>query len=609
MLDRRDEFGALARGLLSMTLRAEAQMAATQAARAESQRVFETAADGMVIATADGMIEGFNRAAEKMFGWTAGEVMDRDWSMLVAAAGAPTLDQSLNLAEGGSVDGAADAGGYRRAPSHTVQALRRDGTPFPAALRITVLEARFRTRFLLTIRDLSNEVALELARSESAAKSRFLANMSHELRTPLNAVTLHAQMIADEADDSDNPVLMEGARQIQGAADHLLDLINGILDLARIQSGRLDLNPAPMDLGMFVDGLKTIGSALARKQGNAFVIETEGLPATVVLDRVRLRQCALNLISNAAKFTKHGTITLSLTLSPGTLRLRVSDTGVGMSAEELGRIFQMFEQANGYVHAAHGGSGVGLALTRTIVEMMDGSIAVESAPNEGSCFEIAVPLAALGSEAGAVAQAARAAQDAPACAVPATDGLAHPALSGQPAALPQPVGVQGAPDHPAPGVIGACTILIVEDDVTLLHAIARAVSQMGLLTELAETAEDARRYLETTVPDMVVLDLALPQARGEEIIRLMKADPRLTETPITVITALDLSRAHAMWLTAQCHAVLRKGDFDLADLTAELTDIVRVCGDTAQAGNAPDTAGRTAPKNERGRSDDTRAFG
>jgi len=622
MLDRRDEFGALARGLLGMTLRVETQMASTQKARAESQRVFDAAATGMIIANRNGVIQGFNRAAEALFGWTVADVVGRHWSVLVTPEDAVQMKKTLSrlCAESDGPDW--------RSETQTVQAVRRDDTPFPAALRVSALKTHGSRRFLVIIRDMSNELALSLARSESAAKSRFLANMSHELRTPLNAVTLHAEMIADEAQDSGNEILMEDARHIKGAANHLLDLINGILDLARIESGVLELAPVPMDLCDFVNDLKTIGGALARKNNNAFVIETEGLPATVTLDRVRLRQCALNLISNAAKFTQHGTITLSVRHRPDVLHLRVRDTGVGMSKEELERIFRMFEQANSYVHGAYGGSGVGLALTRTIVELMDGTISVESAPDAGTCFDIAVPLAQ--------AQVSQTEPDSPPLlrVVPTQTDRSEPdqitaevpdvpeVLNATDPHGPQLVCTQPklglnalkASSLPTSSLVAAmaamrdsrtdsqptcpvatalksgksvtaaaclcdqpgCLILIVEDDLALLNAIGRAVTHLGLVPIKLDNGEDAVRFLSHAVPAILILDLSLPRVSGEQIIRIAKADPRLQDMPITVVTARDLSRAHAAWLSEQCHSVLRKGDFDLEDLAAGLIDIIRM---------------------------------
>jgi len=615
MLDRRDELGALARGLLSMTLRVETQMASTQKARAESQRVFDAAATGMIIASGDGVIAGFNRAAELLFGWTGPDVMGRHWSLLVSPDGAVKIEENLSQLS-------AESGGLGwRSETQTVQAVRRDGTLFPAALRVSALETHGPRRFLVIIRDMSNELALTLARSESAAKSRFLANMSHELRTPLNAVTLHAEMIADEAQDSGNEILMEDARHIKGAANHLLDLINGILDLARIESGALELTPAPIDLCDFVNDLKTIGGVLARKNGNTFMIETEGLPATVTLDCVRLRQCALNLISNAAKFTRDGTITLSMVYRPDLLHLRVQDTGVGMNEEELGRIFKMFEQANTYVHGAYGGSGVGLALTRTVIEMMDGTVSVESTPGVGTCFDIAVPLAQV-SQTGSRSppllrlavptqtDAARPDQitaDVPGamdlspsqriCSQPKVgiNALASSSLptSSLVAAITtmRDFRANSRPDCPVATALEAdksvevsaclcdhpgCLILIVEDDLALLNAIGRVVTHLGLVAIKLDNGEDAVRFLSHAVPAILILDLVLPRVSGEQIIRIVKADPRLQDMPIAVVTARDLSRAHTVWLSEQCHIVLRKGDFDLEDLAARLIDIIRM---------------------------------
>ncbi|MQX37206.1 hybrid sensor histidine kinase/response regulator [Roseospira navarrensis] len=620
MLDRRDELGALARGLHGMTMRAETQMRTARTAREESQRVFDTAADAMIISTDQGVIEGFNRAAEQTFGWRLQDVIGRRWSALLAPDDAGTLTDDLSQADGPET--MADEPGRYRA----VRAVRRDGTSFPAALGISDLGQPFRRRFLVILRDMTSEAALDLALSESAAKSRFLANMSHELRTPLNAVTLHAEMIADRAEETDDAELQEDSRLIQRAAEHLLDLINGILDLARIESGRLELVPAAMDLDDFVEDLEVIAETLARKQGNTFRIETEGLPAKVTLDRVRLRQCVLNLVSNAAKFTRSGTITFAMRRAPGALTLRVQDTGQGMEPEEVARVFRMFEQANSYVHGAHGGSGVGLALTQRFVEMMGGTITVESAPGVGTTFEIVVPLPddgdaapdpdPEGTHAGAPAPdpspevpppvpAPGCEDDGKSCTK--TDCPGRPGCNGGPrrgvlrdrpavtvadfsaTALRCPIEL--ALEQKMPVEVAAdlcegsdCAVLIVEDDLALLGAIGRAVNHFGLAAVKLDNGADALTFLARVRPSILILDLGLPDVSGMQIIRAVKQSPALKDLPIAVVTALDLDREDWLWLQSQCVVVMRKGEFDLENLAEQVLATLR----SAQPATAPD---------------------
>jgi len=386
LLDRRDEFGELARDLRVMVLRLEHQITRARQLRNDMRRVFEASADAKILVSDVGAIEDINRAAQTLFGWRPDELLGRPAKVLLVPEDADALNlDALEDAPSDPIVSAPD-------PSRTLTAVLREGDHVPVTVAVNDLDQAGPYRYLVMFHDLRDSQALQNARDANAAKSRFLANMSHELRTPLNAVTLHAEMIADEAEDSDNEALKEDSRNIVRAANHLLDLINGILDLARIESGRMTLMPEPTDLRGLIEELRTMGTALARKRGNVFNISVKGLPDSVMIDRLRLRQCLINLMSNAAKFTEKGTITLTARGDGSELLFSVSDTGIGMSEEETTRIFEIFEQASGYIRAQHGGSGIGLALTRQIVEMMGGTVSVQSRPGEGARFDIVLPM-------------------------------------------------------------------------------------------------------------------------------------------------------------------------------------------------------------------------
>ncbi|MBB4265840.1 ATP-binding protein [Roseospira visakhapatnamensis] len=383
MLDRRDEFGTLARAVYGLALRTEAQMRSAKGARDEMESMFQTAADAIVFVDEDGLIEDVNTAAETLFGWTRAELLGRRASILLVPED-PTLTLGREREDGSPLQLVA---------GRSSEAVRRDGSHVPVVLAISEVGTGRGRRFVVIIHDASHVFALEAARSASLAKTRFLANMSHELRTPLNAVVLHAEMIADEAQDVGNAQMIEDSTNIKDAARHLLDLINGILDLARIEAGRTELSLEPIDLELFVSEIRSMAQALAVAKGNTVRIETWGLPATITADRVKLRQCLLNLISNAAKFTEKGIITVEVSHRPDRLNMAVTDTGIGMTDEQMTRVFDLFEQANSYIHGQFGGSGIGLALTRSIMDLMGGTVMVESEVGKGTRFSLSVPLA------------------------------------------------------------------------------------------------------------------------------------------------------------------------------------------------------------------------
>ena len=489
---RADEFGFLARGIGQLVARLERQIMRARDARNDMRRVFETAADPMVLVSDLGAIEDVNRAAEALFGWTRHELAGRRASVLLAAEDSGLLDlDSLEQAPSEAIAPQPD-------PDQQVTAVVRDGEHVPVALTINDLEREGPNRYVVKLHDLRGEQALETARSASAAKSRFLANMSHELRTPLNAITLHAQMIADEAEGSGNEVLEEDSRKIQAAADHLLDLINGILDLARIETGRLTLMPEPTSLIGLLEEVRVMGDALARKQGNAFKLEARDLPERLVLDRLRLRQCLLNLISNSAKFTESGTISVHARCDGASLLISVADTGIGMTVEETERIFEMFEQASGYIRAQHGGSGVGLALTRQILAMMDGTISVSSAPGEGSRFDIVLPVNEL---VEVPARLSRGGTDA-----------APPVMSGRSRSAPM--------------------VLVVDDETDRRHRQMRLLRQSGLMPVGAIDVTDAAERSRIHKPDLAVISVGQGTDEVATVRASLAEQPELQQVPM-----------------------------------------------------------------------------
>ncbi len=238
--------------------------------------------------------------------------------------------------------------------------------------------------------------ARAVAESANEAKSSFLANMSHELRTPLNAIIGYSEMLQEEAEDLDQPAFIPDLERINGAGKHLLGLINDVLDLSKIEAGKMELYPEDFEVAETVDEVVATVRPLVQQRHNALVVRCENV-GSMRADVTKVRQALFNLLSNAAKFTDRGEIRLTVTRAPGDgadvdlITFEVADTGIGMTPEQLGRLFQPFSQADASTTRKYGGTGLGLALTRRFCQMMGGDVTVDSAPGNGSTFTITLP--------------------------------------------------------------------------------------------------------------------------------------------------------------------------------------------------------------------------
>jgi signal transduction histidine kinase len=235
--------------------------------------------------------------------------------------------------------------------------------------------------------------AKDAAEAASQVKSRFLANVSHELRTPLNAVIGYSEMLVEDAEDDGRAQDAADLRKINLAAEHLLSLVNDVLDLSKIEAGKMELAVSRVDLTRLIDQVLATAEHMIETNGNTLVVEREADLGTIENDATKLRQVLLNLVSNAAKFTQSGRITVEVRRVDGWIDVAVRDTGIGIAADDLPKLFNPFSQAGIGTSGKYGGTGLGLAVSRRLCEIMGGDIRVESEPGVGSCFTMRVPAA------------------------------------------------------------------------------------------------------------------------------------------------------------------------------------------------------------------------
>jgi signal transduction histidine kinase/DNA-binding response OmpR family regulator len=369
------------------------------------------------------------------------------------------------------------------------------------------------SRALLVFRDNAREIhtakeeadkARQEAEAASKTKSAFLANMSHELRTPLNAIIGYSEILVEDATDSGDTASVGDLQKIQGAGKHLLGLINGILDLSKIEAGRMDVYLEQIYLARLVDEVRTIVEPLVTKNENKLVIECPPDIGSMRTDVTKLKQSLINLVSNAAKFTKNGTVRVALsrvTGAPDGARIvfRVSDTGIGMTGEQLGRLFQAFTQADTSTTRNYGGTGLGLTITRHFTLMLGGAIDVASTPGEGSTFTLTLP-------------------DQP---------LAAPAAIGDIA------------EEPDTADASALTVLVVDDDPTVHDVLTATLAREGYRLLHAREGAEALEIMRKSPPDLVTLDVMMPNIDGWSVLGMMKSDPDLEHIPVIMITIVD----------------------------------------------------------------------
>ena len=347
------------------------------------------------------------------------------------------------------------------------------------------------------------EEAQSAAESANRAKSTFLANMSHELRTPLNAILGYSEILIEEAGDIGHPELQTDLRKIHASGKHLLSLINDILDVSKIEAGRMELFIETFDLAPLLSDVAETVRPLVEQGGNTLRTDFQEPLGTLKADPGKIRQILFNLLGNAAKFTERGTISLECRreTEAGIDRIvfRVADTGIGMAPDQVAKLFQPFVQADASSTRKYGGSGLGLAITKHFCRMMGGEISVESEPGKGSSFTVRMPA------------------DMSAATTPARTAEAPPL---------RPAGPKRR-------------VLVIDDEATARGVIARMLEKEDFEIILAADGSEGLRLAKEAKPDIITLDVLMPGLDGWAVLKALKSDPATADIPVIMLTIVD----------------------------------------------------------------------
>ncbi len=474
--------------------------------------------DSVLIADSEGVIVDLNDAAADMFGFPASEMTGREMSGMI-------MPERLRSAyKAGMPRYAATGKAKVMGRRIEIDAQRKDGSEFPIELSISATGSGSNARYVAFIRDITDrrmveetlKTAKENAEAANRAKAQFLAAVSHEMRTPLTGI-LGALDLLDTGELTEQQ--RKYIRTANRSGNALLSVISDVLDISRLEAGKVDLEIAPISFQEIVGDVVEIIGGLAEERGNRISIHIdERLPARLTGDPARIRQVLLNFVTNAVKFTYGGTVAISVVMlaqaaGRAEVEIAVKDTGPGISESDQQKLFRNFSQLNNSSDKAFGGSGLGLAISKRLVDLMSGSIGVDTELGKGSKF-----WARLWLEASA-------------------DTVLAPAPPGQ----------SGVEDQP----LRSKRILVVDDNETVRSIVAGQLAVRGHVADTADGGVKALAMMKAGTYDAVILDISMPVMDGFEVLRIMKGLPGAAGlTPVIALTAHALVEVHERCLAA-----------------------------------------------------------
>jgi PAS domain S-box-containing protein len=439
----------------------------------------------IVVLDRDHRVVSCNPGFESLYGYTQAEVVGQNLDDLITTE--ETRLQAVSYTVQASEDRTVQGFGQRR---------RKDGSMVDVeVLAVPIIIGGERIGVMGLYHDVTELLsARQAAEAANTAKSQFLANMSHELRTPLNAIIGYSEMLEEETAERGHEEYVPDLQKIRAAGRHLLALINDVLDLSKIEAGKLELFLETFDLRQAVEDVATTVEPLIARNDNRLVVEVADGVGAMHSDLTRFRQILLNLLSNASKFTERGTITVGIERQGHEVVVRVTDSGIGMTPEQLGRLFEAFAQAEASTSKKYGGTGLGLAITRRFCQLMGGDVTASSDPGRGSTFTVRLPADAS-----------------------------------------QPVAER--PTEAGDGSAG--TVLVIDDDPAARAITRRVLVKEGYAVIEAADGESGLRLAGERRPDLITLDILMPGMDGWAVLGALKADPALAGIPVILQTLLD----------------------------------------------------------------------
>ncbi len=483
-----------------------------------TRAILDNAVDGILTINKHGIVASINPAAEKLFSYAKGEVIGQNIKML--------MPEPYHSEHDGYLANYQNTGKRKIIGSgQEVVAQRKDGSTFPIELAVSETQTTEGPVFTGIVRDITDRRLFEQAlvdakqdaEAANLAKSQFLANMSHELRTPLNAIIGYSEMLAEDAADTGESQVIADLKKIESAGQHLLGLINDILDLSKIEAGKMELTPELFSVTTLINDVVTTVQPLINKNQNRLEVACDESVGQMHSDPLKLRQVLFNILSNAAKFTHDGQIDLTVSRTNSTegqdrevLEFSVRDTGIGMKETELSRLFQPFMQADSSTTRSYEGTGLGLVISRRLCELMGGNITVQSDPGNGSLFTLILP-------------------------------VQIPGFAGQPI----PVSVASTElEHAeqANAIRQQQTgrrVLVIDDDAQARGLLRIHLENNDWQVITASGGETGLQLARELQPAAITLDVMMPKMDGWTVLQLLKADPELATIPVIMCTIVD----------------------------------------------------------------------
>jgi PAS domain S-box-containing protein len=469
------------------------------------RHIINAAADAIISLDGQGMVCEFNAAAEQMFGFTKAELLGKPLT--------PIMPPHLRHAHTAGLQRYFTTGQRHLPQWHNIElpGYTKDGREFPLEVSFSLLEAGDKKFLTGVMRDITERKrvegvlrqARESAEAATQAKSVFLANMSHELRTPMNAIIGFTRLVMRRAQDVLPQRQYENLEKILLSAEHLLTLINDILDLSKIEAGRMEIHPVSFQLEALVDMCLHTLEPMVRSERIHVVKELEaGLPL-LATDQDKVRQILMNLLGNAVKFTTAGTITITARHHDGAITMAVTDTGIGIPAEALEHIFEEFRQVDSSTTRQYGGTGLGLSISRRLAQLLGGDITVQSAVGVGSTFTVTLPLHYNGAPVGTRV-----------ATIPSHEESISSSESDK-------------------------IILAIDDDPDVIYLLRESLTEAGYHVVGATSAEEGLQQARTLRPLAIMLDIRMPHKDGWQLLHELKTDATTRDIPIIVLSIVD----------------------------------------------------------------------